>query len=347
MITLASPDSPQSHIIGIGHYLPDRVVTSEELEARLRERSSVSIPVRMIEQLSGVRERRFAGPQELPSDMAAQASFQAMSMAGIGPEDIDVVIFAAASHDVADPATSCILQSKIGAANAFVFDVKNACCSMMNALDVADSLIRSGRAGSVLIASGEVISPSIRYEIDTIQQLSASFASFTFGDGAAAMIVAKEARPIAGVIHEPVFASDGEAWPVAMMPGGGVASWGNVSNLYFDCDGPALLGLIQGILPNLITRCLNNVGWRTDDIDLAVPHQPALGVLHFICDQLGLGRDRCVTVLDKVGNTGGASIGISLSMAYDAGALDGARRLLLVGGGAGFSAGAVPLSWQD
>ena len=160
-------DQIRTVIAGMGHYLPERVVTSEEVEEKMKSRLNFMFPKGSIEKLCGVRERRHVDNGFHPSDLACKASEMALKQAGVKPEELDVIVFGACTKDIAEPATANILQEKLNAPNASVFDTQNACNSFINALDVVDSLIRTGKCRTALVASGEVLSPFINWDLKT------------------------------------------------------------------------------------------------------------------------------------------------------------------------------------
>ena len=153
-------------ITGTGRYVPDDVWTSDMVEARVDERSGGwRIPKGIIRLATGVGERRYAPDGMCSSDLAARAAERALATAGIEPRDVDLLIFASASHDVAEPATANMVQIALGCDRAAVMDVKNACNSFLNGLDVAQAFIETGRAPRVVVAAGECLSPTIKWDI--------------------------------------------------------------------------------------------------------------------------------------------------------------------------------------
>jgi 3-oxoacyl-[acyl-carrier-protein] synthase III len=136
---------PRSRIAGIGHYVPERVVGSAALEKELCLTDRLGVPAGFIERMTGVAERRWAPPGTATSDLAALAAERALAAADLDAGDLDCIVFAAVGQDLAEPATANILQERLGARRAHVFDVKNACNSWLNGIDLADSLIATGR----------------------------------------------------------------------------------------------------------------------------------------------------------------------------------------------------------
>ena len=153
-------------VSGTGRHLPDQVWTSEMVEARVnRESGGWTIPKDIVRMAAGVVERRYAPEGTSSSELAARAARRALDESGLEPQAIDLLIFASASHDVAEPATANMLQAAVGCDNAAVMDVKNACNSFLNGLEVAHAFIETGRAGRVLVAAGERLSPTIKWNI--------------------------------------------------------------------------------------------------------------------------------------------------------------------------------------
>jgi len=145
---------------GLGYVLPDRRVTSEQVEAGAPgDTDSFRLPRGIIVRGSGVETRRWRAPGQQASDLAAEAGVRALRSASLEAGQIDLLLFGSASQDVAEPATANIVQERLGCVRAACFDVKNACCSFLNALDVAHAAIETGRAERVLVTAGEVLSP--------------------------------------------------------------------------------------------------------------------------------------------------------------------------------------------
>lgn len=329
-------------IVGIGRCLPDRVVTSAEVERMVSESAGdLRIPAGMIRLVSGVEERRYATADQASSDLAAIAATAAMAMADIDPELVDLVIFAAASHDVSEPATANMVQTKTGCARAAVFDVKNACNSFLNAMDVAMAMIETGRYHNVLVASGEVLSPAVKWDLDA-SGFANRLAALTLGDAGAACVISAVEE---GRLHRGCFFTDGTHWDLSTVMGGGTLMRHDHTRHYFECDSARLLEIASEHLPRLIENALEQVGWSLDDIDLVVPHQVSKSIVDLITTRMNVAVERCQVTLDRFGNTAAASIPLALATAVAEGQVKKGDRILLVGGAAGFSAGVVPLEW--
>jgi 3-oxoacyl-(acyl-carrier-protein) synthase III len=320
-------------ITGIGHHLPARVVSSGEVEARVNASSSgFTLPRGTIRLLTGVRNRHYADDGCASSDLAAAAARKALDAAELDSRTVDVVIFTSASHDVSEPATANLVQHKLGCTGASVFDVKNACNSFLNGVDIAHSFIETGRAARVLLASGEVLSPTINWSVRDNEDLTTKFAALTLGDGGGACVL--EARPDGGEsgLRRGQFLSDGAQWELSTVLAGGTLMPGDFSQRSFECRSTELHLLALEYLPDLIRKVLKDLDWEPGDIDLVAPHQVSLSIIEAICQQVGLERDRCQTTLTHVGNTAAASIPIALNTAVDAGRLEKGAKVLLVGG---------------
>jgi 3-oxoacyl-[acyl-carrier-protein] synthase-3 len=329
---------------GYGFNLPDRVVTSAELEAQvLAHNPKLILPPGSIEQLAGVKERRHVEPGTASSDLAAAAGLQALADADVDPLAIDLLIFSGASHDVSEPATAAMVQHKTGCRNATFVDIKNACNSFLNGLDFASAAIATGRARRVLVTCGEVISPTINLEIENLLDLQTKFAGLTLGDAGAAMVLE---GPEEGEEHRGLrpgrFVSDGSHWDLSVVLYGGNLHGRDNSQWYFQCRSTDLQALAAEHLPPLVAKTLDEEGWATDELALVVPHQVSMSIVETIAEAFDFPTDRCLVTLDRFGNTAAASIPLALAMAAHDGRLQPGDKILLICGAAGFTAGVMP-----
>ncbi len=334
-------------LAGIGHDLPDHVVTSSDIEARVRAAASgVRLPGAVLEALSGVRTRRYAKDGQVSSDLAAAAAQRALALAGREVADVDTVIFASASQDIAEPATANVLQEKLGCDRASVFDVKNACNSFLNGLDVAQALIQTDRADCVVVAAGEILSGTVKWHIENSAALRRRGAAFTLGDGGGAAVVERAHDDGAGGIFGAAeFESLGRFWRLSTVLGGGTLLWDAPDGRYFECESRALEEVGVDVVPQVVARVMKRMEWQPEDVDRVVPHQVSARAVRRIAELTGIPFERCELTLPFVGNTAAASIPIALSLAVQEGRIRRSDRVLLVGGAAGFSAAAMPLIW--
>lgn len=332
-------------ITGLGHYLPEESVPSAEVARRVSSANKpFALPGGIIERLSGVAHRYYTA-EGCSSDMAALSAQKALEHANVDPADIDMLLFAAASHDITEPATANIVQEKTGCTCAHVMDVKNACNSFLNALDIATTYIQTGRANRILIAAGEVLSPSISWKIQSMADLALKFAGLTLGDGGGACVVEASEDRSRGVLPG-MFVSDGSRWRLSTMLSCGTLMRHDTSKMYFESESKKMQTLAVKHIPPLIQRCMDALGWDfARDVSLVVPHQVSLRVIEMICKATRYPIERCVITLNQVGNTAAASIPIALSCAFQEGRITRGDKILLVGGAAGFSAGVIPIVW--
>jgi acyl-CoA:acyl-CoA alkyltransferase len=184
-----------SRIAGVAAVLPERVRSSAEVEAMIE---GFRPPARIVERVSGVRNRHVAADDEIASDLAVAASRKVLANTGTDPAGIDLLLFGSASQDMAEPATAHVVAAKLGLACP-VMDVKNACNSLLNAVQVADALITAGQHDRVLVCTGEVPSRAIRWRVRDGAQFAESFPGYTLSDGGAALLVERSTGP--GVLH--------------------------------------------------------------------------------------------------------------------------------------------------
>lgn len=305
------------------------------------------MPCGILGKLTGCLEHREADPGINASDLAATASLAAIKRAGITAADIDLIIFCACSQDITEPATANIVQEKTGATNAQVMDVKNACNSFINGIDLADAMIKTKKIETALVCTGEVLSRYVDMDIKTRKDLDVRAAGLTLGDGGGAMVVKKNGDG-KGVVKGSCFASDGKAWRLATVTAGGTMYPRDPADrglTYFHSDSETLIALARERVPVIIRKLLSALGWQADDVDLVVPHQVTVKIIQEISQAVGIGFEKNVITVDRYGNTAAASIPIALDHALQTDRIKPGMKVLLVGGAAGFSAGAIAVIW--
>lgn len=337
----AQTTTTRSRILGMGHYVPDEVVTSGDLESELDLVRRLGVPKGFLERTTGVAERRWAAPGTTNSELAANAARVAIENAGVSVRDIDCIIFAACGQDIAEPATANIVQERLGAHNAQVFDVKNACNSWVSALDIMDSLVATGKVKCGLVTSGEYISYFVDKAIETPEDLNTKLSGLTLGDaGAAAVIGPSDGHR--GILKT-VFQSDGREWPLAVIKtGGSMFGWDKPK---FHSTSARLLAVAARELPPVIWRASRELGWKPRDVDVIVPHQVSNSFARKMCMLMGVPIERCILTLEKFGNCGAASVPLALSYGVHEGRVKDGDRVALLAAAAGFSAGVVGMVW--
>ncbi|RME00659.1 MAG: ketoacyl-ACP synthase III [Deltaproteobacteria bacterium] len=334
----------RSFIAGIGRYLPERIVTSKEIEEKLELKHRLKVPENLIEMFTGVQERRYAEDGVQSSDLALWAAQQALERSGYKPEDLDVVIFSATTHDHMEPATACVLQAKLGAKNAVVYDVKNACNSFVNGVDVMDSLIRTGKAKVGLVASGEVGSRFINWKIENRKDLERKFAGLTVGDAGGAFVMTASPDGERGIVNSHFF-SDGTNWDLAIVEGGGTVAPRDPEKMYFLSESKKLVQLGITHVPRVFQEALEQTGWTMEEVDMHFTHQVSKMAVEKVAELLGEDTSKTLFTIVKYGNTASASIPVAVCEAYEKGMLKPGMKVMLGGVASGFSAGFISVIW--
>ncbi|MFD9302224.1 3-oxoacyl-ACP synthase III family protein [Streptomyces sp. NPDC060048] len=327
-----------SQITQVAIHLPHGRQTSTAIEDRLREHSpALRIPPGLLRRTYGLQERIVADDGVLPSDLASHAACKALTQAGLEPGDVDLLLFASVSADVQEPANAHIVAAKTGL-SCPVFDVSNACNSVLNALEVADSLIRCGRYRRVLIACGETLSRLSRWTMTSRDEMRTALASMTGGDMGAALIV--EASPVPGIIAS-MFMANSAGWPAATLfnpyqaPGLPHA---------LDIDSEQLLASFLG----LDTRALQWLKEHDTDpgeLGLVCLHQPSAPFVRAISQRLGVRPDTVVPTFSRTGNVAAATLPLQLALAGEQGRLHPGMKIALFGLASGASGGVMLIDW--
>jgi 3-oxoacyl-(acyl-carrier-protein) synthase III len=339
-----TPGAIRSSVAGLGVYLPETRVSSAQIAERVRMTTGFALPPQCIERMTGIQERRHVVNGQHPSDLACEAGRRALADADLTPADVDTVIFASATQDLAEPATANLLQEKLGIPHVRVFDVKNACNSLLTATDLADSLIRTRKAQVVLVAAGEVCSYFIDYRVRSSADLQSLFSGLTLGDAGGALVVREAREPHHGICYSG-FRSFGEHWNLSVVMGGGTLHGRDPEATYLHCRGRDLFEVAVSCVVPEIQAALDALGWTADDVDVVAAHQVALPIVHAIASQCGFDPERCAFSLPYAGNTAAASIPLALDHARRAGRLNAGTKVLCVGGASGFSVGVVGMVW--
>jgi len=321
-------------IIGTGSYLPERILTNQDLE------KIVDTTDEWIRTRTGIRERRIAKNQETTSDMAARASLAAMEQAKVTPEEIDLIIVATATPDCIFPATACYVQKKIRAINAACFDLSAACSGFLYALEVAQQFISTHVYNTVLIVGAEKLS--------TITDWTDRNTCVLFGDGAGAAILRN--RPNSHGVISTHMGSDGDFSELLTLPGGGSACPITPENVHLRLNTVKMLGketYKQAVTSmfNAATRVLDEAGLQYEDIGCVIPHQANLRIIEAIAQRMGLPIEKFYMNLDRFGNTSAAAVAIALDEAHRTGRIQTGDYILLVVFGGGLTWGSSVIHW--
>lgn len=321
-----------SRISGTGSCLPPQRVTNADLAAQLGAKG-VDTSDDWIVARTGIRARYFAAPDMPCSDLAVEASRQALASAGIDASQIDLIILATSTPDMVFPSTACIVQRKLGIQGCAAFDVQAVCSGFVYALTIADSMIRTGAARKALVIGAEVFSRILDFTDRTTCVL--------FGDGAGAVVL--EASDTPGLLATELHA-DGRYADILCTPG--TMSGGQVMGLPFlKMDGQAVFKLAVGVLEDVARSVLDKAGRTEADIDWLIPHQANIRIMHGTAKKLKLSLDKLIVTVDEHGNTSAASIPLALDVAVRTGSIKRGDTVMLEGVGGGFTWGAVLLDF--
>jgi 3-oxoacyl-[acyl-carrier-protein] synthase-3 len=326
--------TPRSVVIqGTGSYTPPNIKTNNDLAA-IVDTSDEWIFTR-----TGIRERRIASPDETASDMGAAAAQRALEAANLEASDIDLVIVATITPDMPFPSTACLIQTKLGISNAVCMDIEAACSGFVYIMEVAASMIRSGRYRHALIIGTEKLSSILDWEDRTTCVL--------FGDGAGAAILGPSDTPDVGLLDF-TLGSDGAQGDVLYMPGGGSAHPATTDSLenrlhFLKMRGREVFKLAVKVMEQAAQEILEQNGLKPDHLSCLIPHQANLRIIELLSSRLNLPMERFYLNLEKYGNTSAASIPIALDEAIRSGRTRSGDYTLLVAFGAGLTWGAALL----
>ena len=318
-----------SRIVGTGSYVPEQIVTNDDL-AKIVETNDEWIRTR-----TGIRQRRIA-TSEGTSDLAAKAAESAIEQAGIKPEEIDLIILATSSQDYCFPSGACEVQGRVGAVNAVCYDLSAACTGFVFALNTAQAFIQSGVYRTALVVGSEVLSKLIDWKDRSTCVL--------FGDGAGAVVVRADETGILGFqMH-----SDGTKGNVLTC---GARSNGNFlmnqkpELSYMTMDGQEVFKFAVKRVPEVISQLLEKTGTSIEEIRYFVLHQANYRIIESVAKRLKVGMEKFPANMEYYGNTSGASIPLLLDEMNRAGKLNPGDKIILSGFGGGLTWGATLIQW--
>ena len=320
----------RSVVLGIGSYLPSRVVTNEELARK------VDTSDEWIVQRTGIRERRIAAPGELTSDLARKAATAALNDAGVDAQAIDLIIVATSTPDQTFPASAVTVQAGLGIHHGAAFDMQAVCSGFVYALATADSLLKSGNFKRALVIGAETFSRILDWSDRTTCVL--------FGDGAGAVVLEaqqQESGNERGILTTHL-RSDGRH-KTKLYVDGGPSSTQTVGHLRM--EGRAVFKHAVSMITDVITDAFKATGTSADDIDWFVPHQANKRIIDDSAKKLGIAPQKVVITVDKHGNTSAASIPLALDVARRDGRIKKGDLVLLEAMGGGFTWGSALVRW--
>lgn len=320
-----------SEIIGTGSYIPARIVANKEIE------DAISVNSGWIKKRTGIITRRFAAADEASSDLAAKAAKDALKTAGVKAEDIDLIIVSTTSPDMPFPAAACFVQDKIGARNAFAFDISASCAGFLYALSAGDQFIKGGMAERALIIASEVKSRFINSKNPDTYIL--------FGDGAGAVVLKKangkgqkaKGKGIISVLMH----TDGTLGNLIKLP----AAWSRILPNTIHMDGDRVFKHAVKKLEESIMETLKLNRLNISDIGLFMLHQANLRILKKVAERLSIPSDKMLVTIDRFGNTSSASIPMALDTAAREKGIKKDSLILLAAFGGGLGWGSALIRW--
>ncbi len=325
----------RARITGAGHYLPTRIVTNDDL-AKLMTTTD-----EWIVQRTGIRERRFIEHSGIgASDLALPAAKDAMAQAGIGPGDVDAIVFATLSPDVNFPGSACFLQHKLGCRQICALDVRNQCSGFLYSLSIADAWIRAGVYENVLVVGAEVHSTGVEFTE------RGRDVAVLFGDGAGAVVVQKsppgsdDAKGITTIQLHADGSGAKELWleaPGSMYDPRLTVEMMQEGRHYPKMNGKAVFRWAVEKMPEVALEALAKVGKTPQDVGLFVPHQANMRINQMVAQKLGIPEERTVHNIERYGNTTAATIPIGISESWKSGLIKDGTTVLMAAFGAGFT----------
>jgi len=321
-------------ILGTGRYLPDRVLSNADLE-KIVDTSDEWIYTR-----TGMRERRIAAPDQATSDLCIEAGRLALEDAGVGPEEIGLVVVATVTPDHLVPSTACLIQHALGCVNAGGFDVEAACSGFVTCLTAAQAMIANGTVDKALVIGGECMSRIVDYEDRT--------SCILFGDGAGAAVLGVDAPR--GRLLGSVLGADGSGAGTMRVHAGGSRHPTDQISLdegmhFLRIRGNEVFKFAVSKFRGLLERQMREYEFSLDDLGLVVPHQVNYRIIETALKKLEVPEDRIFMNLEKYGNTAGASVGIALDEAIKEGRMVEGKYVSLIAFGAGLAWASVLMRW--
>jgi 3-oxoacyl-[acyl-carrier-protein] synthase-3 len=326
---------PTAKIIGTGSYVPEKVLTNQDLE-KMVETSDEWIVTR-----TGMKERRIARSDEFTSDMGLEAAKKALEASKMVPESLDLILFATLTPDYVFPSTACLIQSQLGAVKAAAVDVQAACTGYLYALAMAKAFIESGIYKNILIVASEKLSSIVNYQDRNTCVL--------FGDGASAAVISSEGHGLA--IRDVSLGSDGELAKLLILPAGGSrnpASRETVDcNLhYLQMEGKEVFKHAVRRMESASKESIEKAGLTEAEISWLVPHQANMRIIEALAKRFQVPLEKVFVTIHKYGNTSASSVGIALDELMRQNTAQKGDNILLTAFGAGLTWGASVLTHE-
>ena len=336
-----------AHITGWGKFIPERVMTNDDM-AKL-----VNTSDGWIRKMTGIGQRHLVGPKDSCATMAAAAALEALDVANISAAQIGMIIVATSTPDYAFPSTACLVQDALGADNAGAFDLSAACSGFIYALGMAADAIKAKSVDYALVIGSEVMSRVLDWTDRNTCVL--------FGDGAGAVVLQGSDQP--GGVLSTVLRADGSGGDMlyvrsnynsmpetvqaveVVQSNGGPGSEAPSCNGYLKMNGREVFRFATRILEHATRDVMYRAGWQADEIDVFVPHQANIRIIDSAAHALGIPTEKVFSNIEHYGNTSAASIPIAICEAASLGRLRPNDKVVMVGFGAGLTWGAAAVEW--
>lgn len=328
--------APGITFAGTGAYLPERVVTNEELASRL-DTSDVWILER-----TGIAERRIASPEQSTSDLGIAAAEQALEASGLEADGVDLLICATSSPDWIQPATAAAIHRGLGMTRAGAMDVNVVCSGFVYALHAGAAMLAAEPHWQhVLVVGAECYSRIVNQDDRRTAVL--------FGDGAGALVLRRQEGAAGAILHSQI-GNDSTQLDALIVPAGGAREPAteealSLGRTYFAMDGPAVRQYAQAQMPSAVRAVCDEAGISPRQLDLIVPHQSNRRIMEACIEELEMTEQQVHFTVERYGNTAAASIPITLDDAARSGRLQGGELVCLVGYGGGLSWGSMLVRW--
>lgn len=324
----------QAAIKGVGQALPAKVLTNHDLE-KLVETNDEWITTR-----TGIKERRIAGPGESTALLGTQAAQQAIEMAGVSPDAVDMVIFCTITPDMPFPATACLVQDNLKLSNAAGMDIEAACSGFIYGLSMANAYIASGHYENVLVIGAETLSRVTDYQDRN--------SCILFGDGAGAALVSRSLDSSGFLGFK--LQGDGSYRDLLQLPAGGAAIPASHETVdqrlhYMKMAGNAVFKVAVRTMAEELELLLQEHHLKGEDVKWLIPHQANIRIIQGVAERLGFPMEKVIVNLDKYGNTSSATVPIALSEAVSDRRIRKGDLVAMVAFGGGFTSGAALIRW--
>jgi 3-oxoacyl-[acyl-carrier-protein] synthase-3 len=315
-----------ARVMGTGSYLPENIVTNEDLARRIDTTDD------WIFSRSGIRQRHIAARDEFTCDLAEQAARRALAAASRSPKDVDLVIVATTTPDQVFPSTACLLQDRLGIRGGPAFDVQAVCAGFIYALDVTYRYIQTGASKCALVVGAETFSRILNWEDRSTCVL--------FGDGAGAMILEASDQP--GIISSHLHA-DGAYKELLCVPTGVSTAYDQILNreAFTTMQGKEVFRWAVSALGDAVVEALEANNLTEADIDWLVPHQANIRIIQAIARRVDMSMDKVVVTIERHGNTSAASVPLAFDEAVRDGRIQPGQKIILEAFGGGFAWGSM------